>query len=294
MASDLYEKCLKNARPVQQKMDSNMLSIRHLDIKYKLKEQEAKKKIMKLVCSWNKLNRQEQRRNYEEIEECFAQARSFCDKKIIIASETYELVDSFIQKLDSDTSKFNTILAQKQQQQFNEIEEKGKKQTPSTSRNVFKKEELQQSNKTSKHVTPLSPVSTTSRKARGTSSAPKKRKRTDTTVTEDISDVSLTTVTASQTPLIMPGHCDMPVDPNEPRYCICQQVSFGSMVCCDNKNCLIEWFHFPCVGLTTSPKGKWYCPQCRDGKESNKPLKRENINNSMSKNSGKRIGEEKK
>uniref|UniRef100_A0A915LJ49 Inhibitor of growth protein N-terminal histone-binding domain-containing protein n=1 Tax=Meloidogyne javanica TaxID=6303 RepID=A0A915LJ49_MELJA len=139
MASDLYEKCLKNARPVQQKMDSNMLTIRHLDIKYKLKEQEAKKKIMKLVCSWNKLNRQEQRRNYEEIEECFAQARSFCDKKIIIASETYELVDSFIQKLDSDTSKFNTILAQKQQQQFNEIEEKGKKQTPSTSRNVFKK-----------------------------------------------------------------------------------------------------------------------------------------------------------
>nr|CAD2150692.1 unnamed protein product [Meloidogyne enterolobii] len=223
MASDLYEKCLKNARPVQQKMDSNMLSIRHLDVKYKLKEQEAKKKIMKLVCSWNKLNRQEQRRNYEEIEECFAQARSFCDKKISIASETYELVDSFIQKLDSDTSKFNTLLAQKQQQQFNEIEEKGKKQTPSTSRNVFKKEDLQQSNKTSKHVTPLSPVSTTSRKARGTSSAPKKRKRTDTTVTEDISDVSLV-VTASQTPLIMPGHCDMPVDPNEPRYCICQQV----------------------------------------------------------------------
>jgi len=66
------------------------------------------------------------------------------------------------------------------------------------------------------------------------------------------------------------------------------------MVCCDNKNCLIEWFHFPCVGLTTSPKGKWYCPQCRDGKEPNKPLKRENINNSMSKNSGKRIAEEKK
>jgi len=48
------------------------------------------------------------------------------------------LVDSFIQKLDSDTSKFNTLLALKQQQ-FNEIEEKGKKQTPSTSRNVFKK-----------------------------------------------------------------------------------------------------------------------------------------------------------
>ncbi|CAK5092459.1 unnamed protein product [Meloidogyne enterolobii] len=27
----------------------------------------------------------------------------------------------------------------------------------------------------------------------------------------------------------MPGHCDMPVDPNEPRYCVCQQVYFLSV-----------------------------------------------------------------
>jgi len=26
--------------------------------------------------------------------------------------------------------------------------------------------------------------------------------------------------------------------------------------------CPIEWFHFACVGLTTKPKGKWYCPRC--------------------------------
>jgi len=27
---------------------------------------------------------------------------------------------------------------------------------------------------------------------------------------------------------------DLPVDPNEPTYCICNQVSFGEMVACDN------------------------------------------------------------
>lgn len=26
--------------------------------------------------------------------------------------------------------------------------------------------------------------------------------------------------------------------------------------------CPIEWFHFACVGLTTKPKGKWFCPKC--------------------------------
>ncbi|KAL3851867.1 hypothetical protein ACJMK2_015568 [Sinanodonta woodiana] len=51
-------------------------------------------------------------------------------------------------------------------------------------------------------------------------------------------------------------------DPNEPRYCLCNQVSYGEMVGCDNDDCPIEWFHYGCVGLTQAPKGKWYCPQC--------------------------------
>ncbi|KAM6987123.1 inhibitor of growth protein 3 [Aplochiton taeniatus] len=55
---------------------------------------------------------------------------------------------------------------------------------------------------------------------------------------------------------------DWTYDPNEPRYCICNQVSYGEMVGCDNKDCPIEWFHYGCVGLTEAPKGKWYCPQC--------------------------------
>ncbi|KAG7277650.1 hypothetical protein CRUP_025335 [Coryphaenoides rupestris] len=37
---------------------------------------------------------------------------------------------------------------------------------------------------------------------------------------------------------------DWTYDPNEPRYCICNQVSYGEMVGCDNTD------------------GKWFCPQC--------------------------------
>ena len=36
---------------------------------------------------------------------------------------------------------------------------------------------------------------------------------------------------------------DMPVDPNEPTYCLCGQVSYGEMIGCDNPDCPIEWFH---------------------------------------------------
>ncbi|CAF4930711.1 unnamed protein product [Pieris macdunnoughi] len=59
-------------------------------------------------------------------------------------------------------------------------------------------------------------------------------------------------------------------DPNEPRYCICNQVSYGDMVACDNHDCPYEWFHYPCVGITAPPKGKWYCPQCHTNMRRNR------------------------
>jgi inhibitor of growth protein 3 len=49
---------------------------------------------------------------------------------------------------------------------------------------------------------------------------------------------------------------------DEPVYCYCQQVSFGEMVGCDGADCKREWFHLPCIGLTSPPKGQWYCQDC--------------------------------
>ncbi|KAI0143535.1 hypothetical protein GGR57DRAFT_348399 [Xylariaceae sp. FL1272] len=56
------------------------------------------------------------------------------------------------------------------------------------------------------------------------------------------------------------------IDPDEPRYCLCNRVSFGTMISCDNVDgCEKEWFHLECVGLSEIPARttKWYCPQCR-------------------------------
>jgi inhibitor-of-growth protein 1 len=61
-------------------------------------------------------------------------------------------------------------------------------------------------------------------------------------------------------------------DPDEPTYCLCEQISFGEMIGCDNDSCVLEWFHFQCVNLTSKPKGKWYCPHCR-GDRCNVPKK---------------------
>lgn len=72
------------------------------------------------------------------------------------------------------------------------------------------------------------------------------------------------------------------IDPNEPKYCICDDVSYGAMISCDNNvslslqfhttlanhvQCDREWFHLPCMNMTEddipSRRAKWYCPDCR-------------------------------
>ncbi|RMZ83121.1 hypothetical protein DV738_g1262, partial [Chaetothyriales sp. CBS 135597] len=54
------------------------------------------------------------------------------------------------------------------------------------------------------------------------------------------------------------------IDPDEERYCICGDVSYGEMICCemDEKCEYGQWFHMECVGLVEMPGRtvKWYCP----------------------------------
>ncbi|CAN8099244.1 unnamed protein product [Discula destructiva] len=55
------------------------------------------------------------------------------------------------------------------------------------------------------------------------------------------------------------------------KYCMCQKVSFGDMIACDNEHCPYEWFHWSCVGLKSEPTGgKWYCPVCVKEREKKK------------------------
>lgn len=53
-------------------------------------------------------------------------------------------------------------------------------------------------------------------------------------------------------------------DTMEAEYCYCRKGEEGRMIACDNVNCIIEWFHFSCVGIKQKPKGKWYCTECKE------------------------------
>jgi len=87
--------------------------------------------------------------------------------------------------------------------------------------------------------------------------APKKKGATSTAIPK--------TPTADQQSTLLPAFDEEYVDPNEPRYCLCGDVSWGTMIACDSDDCEKEWFHLTCVGLDELPprRTKWYCPDCR-------------------------------
>ena len=49
-------------------------------------------------------------------------------------------------------------------------------------------------------------------------------------------------------------------------YCFCRKPSFGNMIACDNLKCKFEWFQYSCINITRAVKGKWYCKDCKEGK----------------------------
>ena len=80
---------------------------------------------------------------------------------------------------------------------------------------------------------------------------------------------------------------------------MCGHEGVGQMVSCDNAHCLVEWYHFACVGLTaevshfqpnrsfllypviyvfdvliamSQPEGRWECPTCTEGRFHQPPL----------------------
>lgn len=156
------------------------------------------------------------------------------DEKVALATQTYDLVDAHIQQLD----------------QF-----------------MRKLEEIRQEKEAAAAVTAGTAVATTAtptvNAGATTADANPKSGRSGERGRGGRKKAKVPTEQPVPVPLPLPPiDLELPVDPNEPTYCLCNQVSYGEMVACDNPNCKIEWYHYGCVGVKEQPKGKWYCPNC--------------------------------
>jgi hypothetical protein len=166
----------------------------------------------------------------EKIQHMFKKAKELSDEKVNIAVATYEMIDKHIRKLDSDLAKFES-----------EMKDKGRlSQTESEEEEVVNKKKMKD------------------KKKKGVKEEENNKKKKKAKKVENLTTPLISYVGSGVPQEVL----DMPVDPNEPTYCTCQQVSYGEMIGCDNQDCPIEWFHFGCMDLSHKPKGKWYCPKC--------------------------------
>ncbi|XP_038722557.1 PHD finger protein ING1 isoform X1 [Tripterygium wilfordii] len=151
------------------------------------------------------------------------------DEKVALALQAYDLVDKHIQQLDQYLKRFDEEIRRER-----EIAAATALPTPSPDGSA--------------------------KPGRSSESGRGGRKKTRLATAAAVSSVTEAAASSATNPTGM--ELDIPVDPNEPTYCFCNQVSYGEMVACDNPDCKIEWFHFGCVGLKEQPKGKWYCSDC--------------------------------
>ncbi|XP_033764024.1 inhibitor of growth protein 5-like [Pecten maximus] len=176
----------------------------------------------------------------DSITNLYSKSKEFGDDKVQLAMQTYEMVDKHIRRLDADLARFEA-----------DLKERGSSNMSNTDSDSGKKTNKDKDKKRK------------SIKDKFEDEIPRKKKKKGQSVPEE--DEAPTQVTIIPLPITHPSDVlDMPVDPNEPTYCLCHQVSYGEMIGCDNLECPIEWFHFACVGLKTKPKGKWYCPRCTE------------------------------
>eukprot|EP00238_Polyblepharides_amylifera_P010893 CAMPEP_0196589336 /NCGR_PEP_ID=MMETSP1081-20130531/63265_1 /TAXON_ID=36882 /ORGANISM="Pyramimonas amylifera, Strain CCMP720" /LENGTH=248 /DNA_ID=CAMNT_0041912103 /DNA_START=171 /DNA_END=917 /DNA_ORIENTATION=+ len=157
------------------------------------------------------------------------QAHQTADEKVKVASSTYDLVDKHIQRLDAILRKAEDEVRERIDQAS--LEQLQAPVQESGGGSTRRKEALQKL-----------------RAAAASASA----------------NASVLAMPAGA-PRGRNPDLDLPIDPNEPTYCVCNRVSFGQMIACDHLECKIEWFHFECVGLnpeTHNTKAKWYCSEC--------------------------------
>ena len=186
--------------------------MRELDEKaYKL-ENESIIVYHDYVVNVRKLSGHTRRTMKSSIANMQKQTSDLCEEKVKLAKSLSECLDNHIQKLDESLEEYEQSI----------VESLSKKNRKSGSSPTSK------SGKTPKRV-----------------GKPTNKRHKPTLLTHSILKHSLPNSEETGTQMsniqLLGGRSDMPVDPHEPTYCICHNVSYGEMVGCDNPDCPIEF-----------------------------------------------------
>ncbi|XP_026819054.1 inhibitor of growth protein 4-like [Rhopalosiphum maidis] len=248
MASPLdMDKFLANLSNLPTQIQQNLSLLQSID----LKSQDLIRNITKETDDYlmnKKYLTDKNNKSLNSIKSQFVKAKEYGDDKVQLSLQTYTVVDEQIKNMDAYFMWYEANIQAKAINAAKTIEQDSQKQKPNkTENNDIKKKQLDKGGKKT--------------------SAASQKAQSDVNVPKNFPKSGVVGALVGKGVVRPAAVIDMPVDPNEPKFCLCNQVSFGEMIGCDNPDCTIEWFHFVCVKLTTKPKGKWFCPKCKQPEE---------------------------
>ncbi|KFB41009.1 AGAP009992-PA-like protein [Anopheles sinensis] len=279
MTSALYlEHYLDGLEHLPNELKRNFTLMRDLDsraqVLMKSIDEKANEFMKSLVNSKENFSDEVKKEKLQAIQDLFNKAKEYGDDKVQLAIQTYELVDKHIRRLDSDLARFEGEIQDKtlnaREKSEENVTKKGRKKVKD-GKNAAKKKRTHSSEDEARPAGNGGPsTSGTTSGATNSNGKGKNTKKQKVNQEKEGRKGQNKKNAENDDNAQDGGHStphpsdvlDMPVDPNEPTYCLCHQVSYGEMIGCDNPDCPIEWFHFACVGLTIKPKGKWFCPKC--------------------------------
>ena len=153
------------------------------------------------LCEQMDCSARKRKSEMEKIMKMFGESKENSDLKVNMAMQTYEMVDRHIRKLDADLARFEAEMKEAGGR-LSQTESEGEETDRGEKKVMMKKKK--------------------GRPAKEEASRPKTPLAAATNKDLNVSDPAV--------PIV-----DMPVDPNEPTYCLCQQVSYGEMIGCDNQ-----------------------------------------------------------
>mmetsp|Transcript_7882 Transcript_7882/g.13619 ORF Transcript_7882/g.13619 Transcript_7882/m.13619 type:complete len:250 (-) Transcript_7882:144-893(-) len=241
------EEYLETVSELPSKIQQNFFSLKELDEKSKRLHEELEQQVQQVWTPPGPGQKRSRRATVTDanaetrMEPFIKQCQQVSEDKVQLAKQTYDLVDVHIQRLDKSLRKLEEVVKQR----------------------------MEKEGVSAQDVHVSGNFSGLDAKRKGGDHEKRKggdRKKRDRIHGGGVSVPPNLNANGEKVDI------DLPIDPNEPTYCVCNRVSFGEMIGCDNNNCKIEWFHFECVGLSRDhkQKGKWYCPECSANKKKSK------------------------
>ncbi|XP_060098077.1 inhibitor of growth protein 5 isoform X1 [Heteronotia binoei] len=209
-AAALYlEHYLDSIENLPCELQRNFQLMRELDQRTEDKKAEIDSLATQYISTVRNLTSEQRVEILQKIQNAYTKCKEYSDDKVQLAMQTYEMVDKHIRRLDADLARFEADL--KDKLEGSDFEIPGMQNLKKGRTQKDKKSSRGRGRRTSEEDAPVK-------------KKPKRR-----------SELAETILTVHPSDVL-----DMPVDPNEPTYCLCHQVSYGEMIGCDNPDVSLE------------------------------------------------------